>query len=171
MPVNCHVIPSRERVLQRTTRSLKRSTGGNPMMHRPFFHRLFFFVISLALFVAGGKAQSSSGTLTGTVTDPSGAVIPNATVEIANHVSGYTRTATTDSSGQFRFYNIPFNPYHLTVTMEGFVPTNKIIDIESIVPFTLPVQLSVGGASTNVTINVESGAELLENDTRFHTDV
>jgi hypothetical protein len=141
------------------------------MMHRPFFHRLFFFVASLALFVAVGKAQSSSGTLSGTVTDPSGAVVPNATVEIANHVSGYTRTAKSDSSGEFHFYNIPFNPYHLTVTMEGFAPTNKIIDIESVVPFTLPVQLSVEGSSTNITVNVESGAELLENDTRFHTDV
>ncbi|WP_263367658.1 TonB-dependent receptor [Edaphobacter bradus] len=138
-------------------------------MCRPSLHRLFVFVLSLALFATVAQAQSNSGTISGTITDPSGAIVPNATVEIANHVSGYTRTVRTDSAGQFRFYNIPFNPYHLLVTVSGFAKTDKAVDINSIVPVTLPIQLSVESAST--TVNVESGEELIETDPSFHTDV
>jgi hypothetical protein len=65
------------------------------------------------------RAQSNSGSVTGTVTDPSGAVIPGASVSIENPVSAYTRTTTTDKTGQFSFPNLPFNPYHLTATKKG----------------------------------------------------
>ena len=56
----------------------------------------------------------------GTVKDPSGAVIPGATVTIHNPVTGFERTASTDASGSFTFNNVPFNPYHLTVTDDRF---------------------------------------------------
>ena len=58
-------------------------------------------------------AQSNSGSISGTVTDPSGAVVPGATVTVENPVSGYLRTAKTDSAGRYQFSNLPFNPYHL----------------------------------------------------------
>jgi hypothetical protein len=138
-------------------------------MRRPTYYRLFSLLLTLVLLASAAHAQSKSGTISGTVTDPSGAIIPNATVELANHVSGYTRITTTDSSGQFNFYNVPFNPYHLTVTMAGFTQANSEIALTSNVPMTLPIKLSVGGSST--TVNVESGAELVENDSQFHTDV
>ncbi|HEX7159481.1 MAG TPA: TonB-dependent receptor [Edaphobacter sp.] len=141
------------------------------MMYRPFIHRLFLLVFFLALFVAVGRTQSNSGTLTGTVTDPSGAIVANASVEMTNHVTGLTRTTTTDSAGQFHFYNIPFNNYHLKITMSGFADTNKVVDINSIVPLTLPVQLSLEGGSTTISVTAESSSDLVENDTRFHTDV
>ena len=52
-------------------------------------------------------ASGGSGTVSGTVKDQSGAVIPGATVIIHNPVSGYERTASTDASGNFAFSNIP----------------------------------------------------------------
>jgi hypothetical protein len=59
-------------------------------------------------------AQSgNAGAVRGTVTDPSGAVIPNATVHLTNQVSGFDRTASTDSLGQFGFSNVPFNTYRI----------------------------------------------------------
>ena len=73
-------------------------------------------VIALAvLLVSGpiGLAQSGSGTVRGTVLDPSGAVIKGATVEIHNPVSQYDQTAQTDSEGRFEFDNVPLNNYHL----------------------------------------------------------
>ena len=79
---------------------------------------LFVFLFSSAFSML--HAQSNSGSISGVVTDPSGAVIPGASVSIQNPVSAYTRTTTTDSTGHFRFSNLPFNPYHLTVTKEGF---------------------------------------------------
>src|SRR5215475_8403623 len=118
-------------------------------MRRPVFFRFILFMLSVALSVTAAQAfQSSSGTISGTVTDPSGAIVPNANVEITNHVSGYTRTFKTDSTGQFHFYNVPFNPYHLTVTVSGFADLNKLIEVDTSVPLTLPLQLSLAGSST-----------------------
>jgi len=71
--------------------------------------------LSFGLATARAQSGSSSGSISGTVLDPSGAVVANATVEIHNPVSGYDRTTTTDAKGNFSFPNIPFNPYHLSV--------------------------------------------------------
>ena len=103
---------------------------------KPLF-AAFLFILSISL-LPGASAQSggSSTTLTGTVTDPTGAVVANATVEIRNPVSGFARTTTTDSAGQFSIPNIPFNPYHLAVTGPGFTPYAQDVDIRSVVPGT-----------------------------------
>src|SRR5215469_12088703 len=138
-------------------------------MRRPDLLRALSLTVLLAFIATLGHAQSNSGTVSGTITDPSGAVIPGATVEISNHVSGYKRTATTDGSGQFRFYNIPFNPYQVDVTMSGFAPSTQSVKVTSSLPIVLPVQLAMLAASTTVT--VESGSDLIETDSQFHTDV
>jgi hypothetical protein len=114
-------------------------------------------------------AQSNSGSVTGTVTDPSGAVIPGASVSIQNPVSEYSRTTTTDKTGQFNFPNIPFNPYHLTVAKEGFATFVGDVDVNSIVRVTSNIHLNVGAATNTVT--VVSGEDLVELDTTNHTDV
>ncbi len=51
-----------------------------------------------------------SGTVDGTIVDPTGAVVVGATVEIRNPITGFQQTAMTDSMGMFRFTNVPFNP-------------------------------------------------------------
>ena len=81
--------------------------------------------------------------------DPTGAVVPNATVEIRNPVSDFERTATTDSAGKFSIPNVPFNPYHLTVTGPGFAPYAQDVDVRSIVPVNLNITLQVKGSSGN----------------------
>ena len=80
-------------------------------------------LVVLCFLTAGPIAQAQNGNstnVTGTVTDPSGAVIPGATVTIHNPVSGFERATTTDASGNFSFPNVPFNPYHMTVTRNRF---------------------------------------------------
>ena len=74
--------------------------------------------ISIFFSFSAIRAQSAgnSGTIYGTVTDPTGAVIPNAAVSIQNPVSGLNRQTKTDGSGRFQFTNLPLNPYHLTVS-------------------------------------------------------
>ena len=114
------------------------------------------------------QAQTAAGTITGTVTDASGAVIPGATVTIQNPVSGLSRTAKTDASGQYRFTNLPFNPYHLSAHAEGFSPFTADVQVRSSVAVTPIVKLEVGGASTTVTV---TGDDLVENDTSLHTDI
>ncbi len=96
-------------------------------------------------------------------------MVPGATVTITNPVSGYTRTATSDASGNYQFTNVPFNPYHLTVTATGFASFVQDVDVRSGVPVKVNSALKVGESSTTVT--VESGGDLVENDPTFHTDV
>jgi len=126
--------------------------------------------IALAIcFASIATAQSNSGSVTGTVTDPTGAAIPGANVTISNAVSGYTRTQTSDSAGHFHFVNVPFNPYELSVHSSGFQAATVHVDVNSMVPVAAPVKLSVGASSTTVT--VEAPVDLTEQDPDTHTDI
>jgi Carboxypeptidase regulatory-like domain/TonB-dependent Receptor Plug Domain len=114
-------------------------------------------------------AQSNSASISGTVVDSSGAVVPNVLVEIHNPVSHLYRSAMTDSSGKFSVPNVPFNPYHLSVTGAGFAPYAQDVEVRSVVPLEVKISLKVAGSSESVT--VEAGGDLVENDSTFHTDV
>ena len=133
--------------------------------------RLLLPPVALTLCLApAGHAQSNSGSVTGTVKDATGAIIPGATVVIANPGSGYTRTATSDAAGQFRFPNVPFNPYQVTVSYTGFAPSTQAIGVSSTVAVTLPITLQVA-AQAGDTITVTAPVDLVEKDPNFHTDV
>jgi hypothetical protein len=127
--------------------------------------------LSSALLTIAAQAQSggSSGSISGTILDPTGAVVPNATVEIHNPISHFDRSTTTDASGNFSIPNVPFNPYHMAVTAEGFAPTAQDVDIRSVVPVSVKLSLQVSGSTTSVT--VEAGGDLVENDSTFHSDL
>lgn len=128
-------------------------------------------LLAIASIGLPGWAQSStSGMIEGVVKDPSGAIIPGATVEISYPISGFHRQTTTGDSGAFRFPNIPFNPYHLTVTRSGFALYEQDVDVRSAVPINLQVTLKIGESSTTVTVE-SKGEDLVENDPTFHTDV
>ena len=127
-------------------------------------------VLALLAVVFTTQAQTgNSSTINGTVTDPSGAVITNANVTIHNPVSGLDRAATTDSSGSFSFPNVPYNPYHLTVTAPGFASYTQDVEVRSSVPTNLKIGLTLGQATTSVT--VEAAGDLIETDSTAHTDV
>ncbi len=126
-------------------------------------------VIVVSAGTANAQSGGGSGSMNGTVLDPSGAVVANASVEIHNPVSGYDRKTTTDGKGNFSFPNVPFNPYHMTVTAAGFAQYAQDVDVRSVVPASVKVSLEVTGSST--TVMVEAGADLVENDPTFHTDV
>jgi hypothetical protein len=114
--------------------------------------------------------SGTSGSIAGVVADPSGAVVPGATVTIENPVSQFNRSATTDDSGRFTFQNVPFNHYHVTVTASGFSPFSTDMDIRSTVAANLPITLSLAVSSETVTVQGEAG-DLVETDTTLHTDL
>jgi Carboxypeptidase regulatory-like domain len=128
-------------------------------------------ILAVCVLLGAGTANAQSGgsSISGTVLDPSGAVVANATVEIHNAVSGYDRKTTTDNKGNFNFSNVPFNPYHMTVTAEGFAQNAQDVEIRSALGVNVKVGLEVAGSTTAVT--VEAGADLVENDSTAHTDV
>jgi Carboxypeptidase regulatory-like domain len=129
-----------------------------------------FLISFLSVVGINAFAQSAnSASVTGTVLDPSGAVVPSATVEIRNPVSGFDRTTSTNSTGGFVVPNVPFNPYHMLVTAKGFGPYVQDIEVRSVVPLNLSVKLKLESSEV---VTVESGAaDLIENDPTFHTDV
>ncbi len=129
-------------------------------------------LLSLLLANASLHAQSSgtSASVGGTVVDPSGGVVVGASVEIQNPVSGFNRTVVTDSSGNFEIANVPFNPYHLTVTATGFASHVEDVDVRSTVPITLKITLKISGSSETVKVEATAG-DLLETDSTAHTDV
>jgi len=135
------------------------------------FRALFGILVELILFAAIAGAQlGNSGSIEGIVKDPSGGVVANATVEIANPVSGYSRTAVTGRDGAFRFTNVPFNPYHLSVTAQGFAGFTQDVEVRSTVVTKVDVLLRLGQQATTVNVT-ETGGDLLENDPTNHVDV
>ena len=125
------------------------------------------FLVQVVQFAAA--QTGSSGTIEGSVKDPSGAAVVGATVEIKDPVSGYLKITSTNSEGTFRFSNVPFNPYHMTVTAQGFAPYTQDVEVRSLVSTKVDVPMRIITEATTVT--VESGGDLLENDPTFHTDV
>ena len=120
-----------------------------------------------ALHPAG---RSRPGSIEGVIKDTSGGVLANASVEISNAVSGYHRETITDAAGDFRFTNLPFNPYHLVATAKGFSSFTQDVDVRSAVPAPVEISLKLGSASENITVEA-TGADLVETESTPHTDV
>jgi|HubBroStandDraft_1064217.scaffolds.fasta_scaffold01696_10 hypothetical protein len=139
----------------------------------PTFHTRRFAVwaaLWLAVTVAGAQSVSNSGSINGSVVDPTGAVVAKARVEIRNPVSGFDRSTTTDDSGKFALTNIPFNPYHLVVTADGFAAVVQDVEPRSSVPVNLTIKLQLATSTTQLTVEAEGG-DLVENDSTFHSDI
>ena len=137
--------------------------------YKQFIVAILVVSLCLAGTLANAQSGGNSGSISGTILDPTGAVVPNATVEVHNPVSHFDRSTTTDKSGNFSIPNVPFNPYHMTVTATGFAQSAQDVDVRSVVPVSVKVNLQVSGSTTSVT--VEAGGDLVENDSTFHTDV
>jgi hypothetical protein len=133
----------------------------------------FLFVAILGGFLlldsSAISATDQAGTIQGTVLDPSGAVVSQATVTIQNALTGYQRKTATDESGQFIFNSVPPNPYRLEVTAPGFAPYQQDVSVRTSVPINLKVSLAIG--ETTFSITVQSSAEVLENVPYAHNDV
>ena len=112
----------------------------------PLFHLRRLAVLAgtlgIAVTLAGAQSVGNSGSVTGTVTDSTGAVVAGAKVQIHNPVSGFDRSTTTDNAGAFAFTNIPFNHYHLSVTAAGFMAYAQDVEPRSSVPVTRADRIS-----------------------------
>jgi Carboxypeptidase regulatory-like domain len=135
--------------------------------------RLVLFAAFAALLTSATWAQAigSAGTVTGVVTDPNGAVVPNASVTISNQLTGYTRTVNTDADGSFRFNDVPPNNYHVVVSATGFGTSHQDLAVRTSVPIALKIPLAVGGATETVTVTSGGAGELIENVPSAHVDV
>ncbi len=127
--------------------------------------RSFHFLFALWLFAAltiPSRAQSIiSGDVTGTITDPTGASIPGATVTLTNVNTNVSQTAATNDAGSYRFAFVPPGSYKVDVKAGGFQPqrTPNVVVVAG-QPTTVNVQLMVAGATQ--VVNVEEGASVVQ---------
>src|ERR1700741_2400143 len=132
---------------------------------------LVFLTLSLLCLSVQASAQTgNAGSIEGVVKDQSGAVVPNATVEINNPVSGYSRSTSSGTEGSFHFANVPFNPYHMTVTASKFAPYSLDVEVRSSLPVKVEAELKVGTEATTINVT-ENGGDLIENDPTYHHDI
>jgi Carboxypeptidase regulatory-like domain len=124
------------------------------------FATLILCLIVLALCTAPMSAQSTStGTIAGTVTDPSNAVVSGATVTLTDTATKSARQATTNDAGRYIFVDIPPGAYDLTISKQGFSTTKTQTTVQVGVTNTLNMALQIGGS--NVVVEVTAvGTEL-----------
>jgi len=121
-------------------------------------------VLVIALLMTPSLVAQSlvSGDLTGTVTDPSGAVVPNATVTLKNNGTGQSRTTTSTNSGSYRFSLLPPGSYTVTATASNFSKAETTANINVGQATVADIKLAVGASST--TVEVTSAAPLVQAD-------
>ena len=123
------------------------------------------FLAGVLIPLAGG--QSTGGLIQGTVTDASGAVIPNVTVQVRNVETGINRTLSTDPSGKYRAPDLSLGRYQVTAEANGFQAMVRegielTVGRQAVVDFSL----QVGSVAEAVTVAGE--APLLEKIGRAH---
>src|SRR5437764_7243120 len=114
---------------------------------------LSFAVLLMCLLALTAFGQTTTGSLTGTITDPSGAVVPGATIKVVNADTGSERSAESNSQGVFDLQTLQPGKYTITVDAKGFkraVSRDIIVSVSVVAQVTIP--LEVGQASETVTV-------------------
>ncbi|HEY6342569.1 MAG TPA: TonB-dependent receptor [Bryobacteraceae bacterium] len=108
--------------------------------------------------------QGGNGTITGTITDPAGAVIAGATVQAKNAETGVIYTGASSTAGDYTISNLPVGTYSLTTTVQGFKAyTHSSLAVAATQVLREDIALQVGTAAESVTVNAE--ATLLKTET------
>ena len=126
-------------------------------MHRFSFCLVVSVVLTMPSLVAAQGALER-GTLTGTVRDASGGVLPGVTVEAASPaLIEKIRTAVTDSAGVYRIVNLDPGTYALTFSLEGFSQVKREnIEVRGSATLTIPTEMRVGSITETVIVSGES---------------
>ncbi|MDQ3687043.1 MAG: carboxypeptidase regulatory-like domain-containing protein [Acidobacteriota bacterium] len=111
-----------------------------------------------------GESSGAIGSINGTVTDPNGAVVPNAAVTITNTLTNQTFTARTNDNGSFSTQPLSSGTYSVTISAPGFRQMiMRDVSVNSARPSNINVALEVGSVSETVTVTDSSSASVLQN--------
>jgi len=123
---------------------------------------MFVFAMCLALFAVSAMAQTATtGAIEGTVTDPQGNAVPNATVTVSGSNLISAQSATTDDQGRYRVGNLPPGKYEVTVAAtSGFAETKRseMVEVNLDKVSTGNVQVAIKGQEASVTVTGTAGA-------------
>jgi len=115
------------------------------------------------------SAQTGNGTITGVVTDPTGAVVANAAIEVKNTGTGVVARAVSTDTGNYTVTQLPVGAYELTATVQGFKKYNRQgLTLSAAQVMRLDVPLEVGASSEAVTVSAESTLLKTENSELAH---
>jgi hypothetical protein len=130
--------------------------------------RLQVLLLLLVLAAIPAYGQTFRGAINGTVTDPSGAIVPGAVVKATNNATGIASSTVTTSDGQFSFQDLPIGEYKVTVTASGF-PMFTLTDVSVAAGsiHTVAVPLSLSQQST--TVEVSAASLTLDTTTQVQT--
>ncbi len=117
---------------------------------------LFFAIYWLLCSAAVTVAQTSTSSLRGDVTDPSGAAVVGAQVSLKNPSTGFSTLRATDSTGEYRFLGVPSGTYTVSVTAKGFATQCTVVELLVNQPATQSFSLSVEALETVVQVSAES---------------
>src|ERR1019366_6888660 len=110
------------------------------------------FAVLLAFLGLGVcTAQTITGSIMGTVTDPGGAVVPNMPVKLTNIGTGVVQNTTSDQNGTFRFLLLPTGTYSVAVSATGFKSFRRdglVVEVDR--SLEVPVGLEIGEVSQQV---------------------
>jgi len=120
---------------------------------------LVLAVLSICLIAPRLFAQSDTGSIAGTATDSTGAVIPGADVVATDAANGLKLTAVTNSSGEFKILAVPRGDYTVTITAKGFQSQSATVTVIVTTTQTVAFQLSPAGGAT--TVEVTAAAPLV----------
>jgi hypothetical protein len=116
-----------------------------------------FATAALVFLLPSAQAQTVFGSMAGSVTDPTGAVIPNAQIQAKDEVTGTVRETVSTSAGAYHFTQLPIGRYDITVTAPGFQnETLTGVQVNLQTTTALNITLHVGGATQTVTINASA---------------
>src|ERR1700694_5421951 len=120
-------------------------------------HSLIASAFVIALFAGYAQAQSTLGTITGLITDSSGAVIPNAVVVVTNTATGAKAQTISSSTGNYVVPNLPVGPYEVGVAISGFKAWARSgINLSSNDNLRIDVALEVGQTTERVNVSAEA---------------
>src|SRR2546427_5276242 len=109
-------------------------------------------IFALIGFVHEGYSQTETGQITGTVFDPTRAVIPNAKVTVNSAATGLERQTTTTSAGTYAVTNLQPGRYTVTAEAAGFAPVEQTADVTVGATVGVNMNLSVGGVTAAVQV-------------------
>ena len=130
-------------------------------MNTRFLARLRFAGAALLLLASVSANAQFRTSIQGTVTDPDGAVVPNAKLELKDNANNHVINATSDAGGVFNFNALPADQFTLTVTAAGF--TQQQIQNLTVIPEqpnSVDVKLTLGESSTTITVSGETAAAM-----------
>src|SRR5262245_36131143 len=132
--------------------------------------RSLAFLIGLLLVSGSALAQTETGRIAGTVTDPQGAVIPGANVTATSVSRGVTRTTVSDANGRYVLSNLTADTYDVNFELAGFKSVTSRVVVTVGANMTADAKLAIGNVTEKVTVTAVT--ELIETSTpEFRTTV